>query len=351
MFGVFDAAELKDIEAWIGTDESLGCTGQEGETDAITRKFVGELLADEQTDTSQACPASRDARTPRALFFEFVDRSKRNNGVHQQAIKLLEDMLVLASQKNEESLPSPLYDYFEYQPSTLRTRIEAIYFTQHKEASARRDCSTPMDREALRKALVAFSPIALIDGAWLEGIFKYFCHDKNVTDLLFKIFDEEMGNGDHRANHAKIYSKLLNSVASSFETLESLRHLTEDDIPEPVFTMANVSLGLGRFTKEFFPELLGWTLSSELVGLGGGFQYLADQLDRNGLDSSFYRVHISADNLSSGHSHMALTAMTRYMERILVYDVTAGLGSNWRRIWSGFRMYRLLDRHGCFAYS
>lgn len=344
MNGVFCEKELDLIRAWIGSADD---DEDEHAFERIARQSLQSLMKSEFFSPARVENRSLDRKRPtqKELYFSLL--AEQDDCVAPQFVRsLLEDKLAEAEHIEGFPLSHPSYGYFDYDPQSLATRIDAIYQLQCDEWKARLSNSLPPSLDLLKKYIVVYSPVALVDGAWLQGVSKQFHYDRHLTDLLFRIYDEEMGNGDYRANHARIYRDLLASILDDWVAVDRLKSLSDADVPAEAYEMANVSLALGRFSHDFFPELLGWTLASELVGLGGGFQHVAEQLARYGLNPTFYLVHISADNLSSGHSQMAQTAVLRFMDRGQVgRNGAQSPESTWRRVWTGFRMYRLLD--GC----
>ncbi len=202
-----------------------------------------------------------------------------------------------------------------------------------------------MPLELLTYLQVAGSPVALIDGAWLQSIPAQFFREREITDALFQIYYEEVGNGEYVYNHAKLYRDLLRALKADVADIHEEAFIADARIPDGWFVFGTFMLSLAGEARRRFPELLGWTLSTELAGLGGVYQFMHDQLERNELDSRFYRVHISADNLSSGHSSMATAAIVKFMEHYGEYGEDDRVTDTvWERIWTGFRAYRMLER-------
>ncbi|WP_426424185.1 iron-containing redox enzyme family protein [Bradyrhizobium genosp. A] len=344
MDSVFNDNELAQITAWLQEpDQSdTGSLSSSLHTCAELEQLLENLLL--RASFNRPGSAAKPARTKKELYFRLLDGRDYSAGL--DAKSMLEEKLAL-SRTEVPALQESQYSYFRYTSSAFALRIDDIYTTQHQAWEERLRNAEQLSLETLKKYLTLFSPVALIDGAWLEGIPKYFPLEGGLTDFLFKIYHEEMGYGEFVTNHARIYGDLLRSVWPDFAKLDDLRSLNNHELPASAYELANISLCFSRFAPEFFPELLGWTLASELVGLAGGFQHLANTLKRHGLNPGFYHVHISADNLSSGHTRFAQDAIIRFVEKSRLSerwpDHPQGV---WHRIWTGFRMYRWLDMSG-----
>ena len=65
------------------------------------------------------------------------------------------------------------------------------------------------------------------------------------------------------------------------------------------------------------PEIIGLNLAIELGGLGSVYQRLVDELEFWEIESQIIRLHISIDNLASGHSAIAREVIMLYLDGIL----------------------------------
>ena len=338
MFSVFSEPELAAIRAWAG-EEAGEAHSSERPAYAVLARGASELLRTVQTAAATERPVRLD---PRRLYHLLVTGEVDADAA--AAARRHIDAVLQDARAGSANLPAEL-DYFRYSPSRFFAAVDAAYQVQLRLGETLARGMPQMPLEFLTYLQVAGSPVALIDGCWLQGIPAQFFRDAEITDALFQIYHEEVGNGEFIYNHAKLYRDMLRALKADVAELHEEAFVADPRIPDGWFVFGTFILSLAREARRYFPELLGWTLSTELAGLGGVYQFMHDQLERNEKDSRFYRVHISADNLSSGHSSMATAAIVKFMERYGEYGeddrVTDAV---WERIWSGFRAYRVLER-------
>jgi hypothetical protein len=237
------------------------------------------------------------------------------------------------------------FEYFRYSPSRFFAAVDAAYQVQLRLGETLAQSMPQLPLELLTSLQIAGSPVALIDGSWLQSIPGQFRREADITDPLFRIYYDEVGNGEFIYNHARLYRDLLRALEADVADIHEEAFVADRRIPDGWFVFGGFMLCLAREARRWFPELLGWTLSTELAGLGGVYQFMHDQLEQRNLDSKFYGVHISADNLSSGHSKMVMAAIVKFMERYGEYGEDDRVADVvWERIWTGFRAYRMLER-------
>ena len=336
MFSVFSEAELATIRAWAG-EQATQAQSSERPAYAVLARGTSALLRG-----LQAGAEHRERLDPRRLYHRLVndDVDKVAAAAARQHIDdVLHDARIASA-----NLPAE-FDYFRYSPSRFFAAVDAAYQVQLRLGDTLARGMPQMPLELLTYLQVAGSPVALIDGAWLQSIPAQFFREREITDALFQIYYEEVGNGEYVYNHAKLYRDLLRALKADVADIHEEAFIADARIPDGWFVFGTFMLSLAREARRRFPELLGWTLSTELAGLGGVYQFMHDQLERNELDSRFYRVHISADNLSSGHSSMATAAIVKFMEHYGEYGEDDRVTDTvWERIWTGFRAYRMLER-------
>jgi len=337
MFSVFSEAELATIQAWAG-EEGMRAHSPGRPVYAALARGTSELLCGLQAGTGAE---HRERLDPRRLYHCLV-----NDDVDEVAAAAARQHIddVLHDARVASDLPAE-FDYFQYSPSRFFAAVDAAYQVQLRLGETLARGMPQMPLELLTYLQVAGSPVALIDGSWLQSIPAQFFREAEITDALFQIYYEEVGNGEYVYNHAKLYRDLLRALKADVADVHEEAFIANARIPDGWFVFGTFMLSLAREARRRFPELLGWTLSTELAGLGGVYQFMHDQLERNELDSRFYGVHISADNLSSGHSSMATAAIVKFMERYGEYGEDDRVADAvWERIWCGFRAYRMLER-------
>jgi hypothetical protein len=74
----------------------------------------------------------------------------------------------------------------------------------------------------------------------------------------------------------------------------------------------------------------------ELSGVGGAYRSARDELRHHGFSSHFVDLHNTIDNVSSGHSAMALEAIQLYMDSIIGTLDRSDVDRHWQRVWTGY---------------
>ncbi|ONN56021.1 hypothetical protein AC057_11475 [Acinetobacter genomosp. 33YU] len=155
------------------------------------------------------------------------------------------------------------------------------------------------DREYFQNVAQAFeflikvSPTKKVDGAWLYSSVHYW-NDPVFHELIITYL-EELGLGEPKANHVCIYDDLLRSLG-----LDSFDLLLEDEY----YHQAVVQLALGYAPPEFIPEMVGFNLGYEQLPLHlliSNYEFA-----ELGIDSKYFNLHITIDNIDNGHAHKAI---------------------------------------------
>ncbi|EXD24482.1 hypothetical protein J480_1673 [Acinetobacter baumannii 34654] len=155
------------------------------------------------------------------------------------------------------------------------------------------------DREYFKNVAQAFeflikvSPTKKVDGAWLYSSVHYW-NDPIFHELIITYL-EELGLGEPKANHVCIYDDLLRSLG-----LDSFDLLLEDEY----YHQAVVQLALGYAPPEFIPEIVGFNLGYEQLPLH--LLISNYELAELGIDSKYFNLHITIDNIDNGHAYKAI---------------------------------------------
>ncbi|MDB0281450.1 MULTISPECIES: iron-containing redox enzyme family protein [Acinetobacter] len=141
--------------------------------------------------------------------------------------------------------------------------------------------------------LIKVSPTKKVDGAWLYSSV-YYWNDPVFHELIITYL-EELGLGEPKANHVCIYDDLLRSLG-----LDSFDLLLDDEY----YHQAVVQLALGYAPPEFIPEMVGFNLGYEQLPLH--LLISNYELAELGIDSKYFNLHITIDNIDNGHAHKAI---------------------------------------------
>jgi hypothetical protein len=190
-----------------------------------------------------------------------------------------------------------------------------LYLAERKAGAARRYFHT---KSQALYFLQAIAPTKLVDGSWLYGLLSRW-RDPGVRPLI-TTYLEELGNGVPEKNHALIYRELL-----------ELHGCTNwADLSPEHFVQGLVQLTLAHHPSQFLPELIGYNLGYEQLPLH--LLITAFELDEFDIDPYYFTLHISADNVDTGHARKAWEAAQKLLPQ-------AGDSADFeRRIANGYRL-------------
>ncbi len=231
-----------------------------------------------------------------------------------------------------------IYRGFSYEPQVFADRISAIYFQQAKENEA---ADLSFDPESLRLLHLYFAPFALVDGCWLKNAAANR-HPSEVQGILSRIFADEIGNSRHDHNHANLYRRLLEDLNWTIAPVDSEAFAADERIPSAAYKAPAFLLAMNLLQADFLPELLGVNLAIEMSGLDGFYAAMIRELEQRGQAADFWRLHISVDNFSTGHSHQSLVAIQKHLECVEQEHGHAVMQMVWGRVWNGFMTMQYL---------
>ncbi len=162
------------------------------------------------------------------------------------------------------------------------------------------------------------APTKLVDGAWLYGLLRHW-RDRRLAPLI-RTYLEELGEGRPERNHVVIYRQLLQE------------HGCEDWelLPDAFFTQGAIQLSLGHHAADFGPEIIGFNLGYEQLPLH--LLLTSHELDELGIDPTYFRLHVTVDNASTGHGRKAVEALHAMLPRL------ADAGAFYRRVINGYKL-------------
>jgi len=162
------------------------------------------------------------------------------------------------------------------------------------------------------------APTKEVDGAWLEGVVD--CWQDQRFDGLLTTYLEELGSGDPRQNHVVIYRQLLAENDAQ----------DQQGLDDQHFLQGAIQLALGRCGAAFMPEVIGYNLGYEQLPLH--LLITAYELRELGIDPYYFTLHVTIDNVSSGHARKAIQALLDLM------PVDEGRDEFYRRVALGYRL-------------
>eukprot|EP00026_Physarum_polycephalum_P002343 Phypoly_transcript_02349.p1 GENE.Phypoly_transcript_02349~~Phypoly_transcript_02349.p1 ORF type:complete len:925 (+),score=149.69 Phypoly_transcript_02349:366-2777(+) len=135
-------------------------------------------------------------------------------------------------------------------------------------------------------------------------------------------------------NHIAIWKSLLASLGIEMPDPASHAFAFNANLWDSSFTVGTIQLALGTLTSAYFPEVLGYNMGFEQLPLH--LLTTVDELRKLEIDPYYFQLHISIDNLASGHGAMAVQAVKIYLDDVRTRLGEAIAEKHWRRVLDGF---------------
>jgi hypothetical protein len=226
-------------------------------------------------------------------LYQLLTRSIPKAESLKKARSYLEDKLALVETMSSD-FPLSI-DAMEAWVELNNHRVRVLYqrYLAARQQSAPRRLFTTKSH-ALH-FLQAVAPTKLVDGAWLYGLVNLW-QDARFSSLI-KIYLEELGDGDQAQNHVLLYKKLL------------AEHDCEQwsELPDEYFTQGTIQLALGLHAEDFIPEVIGFNLGYEQLPLH--LLMTAYELKELGINPYYFTLHVTIDNVATGHARKSLEAL------------------------------------------
>lgn len=214
-------------------------------------------------------------------------------------------------------------------------QIKTIY---QVEAAQQKAFTPPpkLSKEAYLWGIEQFSPVLLVDGSWLQNVAKTGNHQHSISRYLMRIYADEIGDGRSDWNHANVYRQLLESTNIQLPEFTSEQFSQHQGFVDSAFDLPVFFLAISQFPSSFEAEIIGLNMAIELSGLGATYSRLMDELNYWEIDSRIVSLHLSIDNLATGHAALAQDAVVIYLDQVLNTSGYAEMQKHWQRIWSGY---------------
>jgi hypothetical protein len=319
MFGVFDRAERQVCLDWIEDEDRLLLLAPQAPA------FIPRPVETER-------PSCAGLRSKRALYTALL-RAESTADVPERAAAAVNRILRLT--RVMMPLQRGHRRFFLYTEADFHARIEAIH--AHEIGRYRPPDAPPtVGGEFCRWVILQFAPAILVDGCWLAGIGTATeCLDTAGRHLL-KIYADELGNGRPERNHPNVYRRLLGQLGIELPPFEGEAFANDPRFLDAAFDLPVYLLAMGQCPQRYFPELLGLNLAIELSGLGAGYMRMIDLLRSHGIDPAIVQLHLSIDNLASGHAARAREAVMIYLDEMERKGGKMVSRQLWKRIWTGY---------------
>jgi hypothetical protein len=337
MFGVLNESGKTILKDWLLSE--LNPALVQGKKNKATNYKVGlksissntspkQAVKNDQEDNSDVTQDNYAKLGNKELYFYLV-----NNDLYPEVLPVAKHRVnrILAIAKMFNRLPFSRYSHHAFS-----NYIKSIY--QHEVDTYKPLSKKPrLSKNAYVWGIEQFAPTILTDGSWLQAIHQldYFPNHA-IGAVLHKIYGDEIGNGILAQNHPRIYQELLNSLGIVLPPIYSKEFIHHPGFIVSAFDVPVYLMAISKFPSAFLPELLGLNMAIEISGLGKIYLRLSEELKFWGINSAIVDVHTSIDNLSSGHSALAMNAIQAYLDGIFASFGEQILQDHWRRIYSGY---------------
>lgn len=329
MFRVFSDDELEVIRQWV-----LWLPGAAADTtSAVAARPTPSLMAVPAANDEVVAASARPRRLHVRDRYQRLLTMENHPEVAAEAREFAQDWLDrhASAARGADAAPFETYSH-----ERLRAWFDERSAQQAKSYDAESTTVVEKTREEVIDEALQLAPMILVDGAWLQ---RWSCAglcDTPIGALLFKIFSDEIGNGRSEWNHPNIYRQLLAQMALDLPDFRSREFAWDRRLDDASFEVPVFWLSVSQYPMAFLPETLGLNLAMELSGVGGSYRTARDELRHYGFPTLFVDLHNTIDNVSSGHSAMALEAIQLHMDEALCAGSPALVAEQWRRIWTGF---------------
>lgn len=335
MFGVFNDKEKEIILTWIGAEKTDRPNPEKPVVDEING-------ADTLKIDSRECSRINYARLNNRQLYHYLVNIDLYPDVLTTAKKRVQRILRFS--KLCVRLPFKCYTHQAFDDYINRLYQNEVKHYQPLKGSPK------LSKTAYLWGIEQFAPTILTDGCWLQtaDIVSASVYPA-ISDILFKIYTDEIGNGILAQNHPYIYQQLLDSLAIAVPSIHSKAFINHPAFIAGAFDIPVYLLAISKFRSGFLPELLGLNMAIELSGLGRVYLRLAEELKFWGINPAIVKVHISIDNVGSGHAALAKRAIQLYLDDILAGHGEQVMQLHWRRIYYGYCSLQMASSRFKFA--
>ena len=278
--------------------------------------MTSSLAVDSLERTAAAATSDTALPSAKALYFSLLDNPEE---AAVEARAFLHAQIELARCEPEE-LPESVTQLSGW----VQGRSEAVglayreYLSARKNGAARRYFTNKSHALAFLKGA---APTKLADGAWLYGTLPRW--ENPDFHPLIKTYLEELGDGVPDKNHVTLYRRLL--AAHGCEHWEGLS--------DPHFVQGAIQFALAYNAQDFLPEVIGYNLGYEQLPLH--LLITSYELNELGIDPYYFTLHVTVDNVGSGHAHKAVQALRNLMAQ------ASDPAAFYRRVLDGYRLNEL----------
>jgi hypothetical protein len=348
MFRIFTLAEQQIITEWI---KSLALDPRYAKKDKKTTAEITKPTSPSQTvippapiiplsldDVSHPDLATYKTCNKRELYYYLVNADLYPD-VLPTARKIARQYFKQATVKMGKRNIDQQLSLFPYSHHAFEARIQLIYETELNAYEAFVPPST-VPREIMVWFIEQYAPFPMVDGSWVQHIARAGMSHTEISAHLFRIYSDEVGNGNIELNHPNVYRKLLDIEGITMPPTDSMAFPMQSKLSNFTFDLSLLTLSTSLFPKAFLAEIIGINLAIELSGLGKGYMQIIDELRYWKMDPYFFSLHLTIDNIVSGHTAMAMETVHLYLDQILATQGEQAVQREWKRIWGGYLAFK-----------
>lgn len=252
MFGVLNHSQRQLLLAWLLSDFDEQPASQLENQPRVVEKTCQNSVALDSTDYSQL--------SHRQLYYYLVNADVYP-AVLTRARQYVHSVLWRAQYLNR--LP-----FKHYTHQAFADYIQGIYQAEVDSYQPLQQVPK-LSKQAYLWGIEQFAPAILTDGCWLQHARQLaLLANGTIADLLYKIYDDETGNGILLQNHPVIYQQLLDSVGIHVPPVNSKAFGGHAEFIDSAFDLPVYLMAISKFPSAFLPELLGLNMAIEISGLG-----------------------------------------------------------------------------------
>jgi len=323
MFGVFSASEIEIILRWLRTNSNN--LGRPAPVDINAFRWLEVSASSNQSRTSIKKLSNRE------LYYRLI-----NMEFHRDVLPMARSYVVRCLRKAKVQAKISKRDRcIPYKHEQFHRFIEASY---QREMDAYQPITgrPRFGKNVYIWAVEQFAPTLLVDGCWLQYFHRVKVVNPEIGGRLWSIYADEIGNGRSPENHPNVYRRLLQKLKVDLPAFDTREFSEHQGFADSAFDLPVYFLAISQFPQSYLPEILGLNMAIELSGLGAVYMRLAESLEYWGIDAQIVRLHLSIDNLASGHSALAKESIGLYLDQIRVNSGEVEMQRQWQRIWTGY---------------
>jgi AcrR family transcriptional regulator len=335
MFRIFTAQEQTVIAEWIASLATAPASEQQAKSIAqpVSQPVYAAARQDDALDLATYAKCNK-----RELYYYFVNVDLYPD-VLPTARKVAQKFFQAARKTMRKRGLAQHLRLFEYTHEAFEQRVRQIY---SMETGAYKAFTAPssVPREIMLWFVQQYAPFPMVDGSWVQNSARAGLSHSEIGARLFRIYSDEVGNADVVKNHPNVYRKLLAKEGIEMPPTDSPAFPGQKTLRNFVFDLPLLTLSVAMFPKAFLPEIIGVNLAIELSGLGKGYMQIIDELRYWKMDPYFFTLHLTIDNIASGHTAVAMETVHLYLDQILATQGQAAMQREWERIWVGYLAFR-----------